>query len=240
EKLKEDIYKNKELSNEEKWKAARSMQYFISSLKVELNRKKFSVYKIPAAMKAYKELLPIVMNEEPVENRVKDLNWRTLQLLSNSFWQFPAGKYLENYTTYRRIKSSPEFILSFLENNPKFAFHDSLLNYFVSLYPNELLEYVKTRRNTFSDQVRSSENPAIQQIVALTRNINATEIVPFTDLIVTNKLTIDSILKSRRDVTKYFQLLVDNVIENNRLAEVPPSQKALMAAIYDKSLSFYV
>ncbi|MBA2500120.1 MAG: hypothetical protein H0V30_10370 [Chitinophagaceae bacterium] len=238
--LKENIHKDKDLSNEEKWKAARSMQFFITSLKTELNRKKFSVYKIPAAMEAYRELLPVVMNDDPVEDIVKDLNWRTLQLLSNSFWQFPAGKYLENLTTYRRIKSSPQFILSFLESNPEFIFRDSLLTGYASQYPNELLDYLKTRQNTFSNNVRNIEHPAIQQIVLLTKNINATEIVPFTGLIVNNNITIDSILKSRRDVTRYFQLLVDNVISNNQLAEVPPYQKALMGAINDKSLSFYV
>ena len=238
--LKEGIYKSKDLSNEDKWKAARSMQFFITSLKTELNRKKFSVYKMPTALVAYRELLPMVMNDEPIERKVRDLNWRTLQLLSNSFWQYPVGKYLENYTTYRRIKSSPEFILSFLESNPDFIYRDSLLVTFASQYPNELLDYLKTRQNSFSKNIRSSEYPAIQQIVSLTGNINASEIVPFTELVVSNQVTIDSILKSRRDVTQYFQLLVDNVIENNQQPEIPSYQKALMGAIYDKSLSFYI
>ena len=238
--MKEGIYKSKDLSNEDKWKAARSMQFFITSLKTELNRKKFSVYKMPTALKAYRELLPMVMNEEPIERKVSELNWRTLQLLSNSFWQYPAGKYLEDYTTYRRIKSSPEFILSFLESNPGFIYRDSLLHTFASQYPNELLDYLKTRQNSFSKYIRSNEYPAIQQIVSLTKNINASEIVPFTELVVNNQVTIDSILKSRRDVTKYFQLLVDNVIANNQQAEIPSYQKALMGAIYDKSLSFYI
>lgn len=238
--LKSEIQSSRELSHEEKWKAARSMQFFITSLKTELNRKKFSVYKIPTALKAYQELLPLVMSNQPVEPYVKDLNWRTLQLLSNSFWQFPAGKYLEDLTTYRRIKSSPQFILSFLESNPDFIYRDSLLASFSTQYPNELLNYLKTRQNKFTGHIRASQNPAIKQIVSLVNNINASEIVPFTDLIVNNQLTVDSVLNSRRNVTSYFRLLVDNVIANNKAIVSGPYQKALMGALYDKSLAFYI
>jgi hypothetical protein len=238
--LQDRIQQMKNNTTEEKLKALRSLQFFVNALKGDLNRKKFSVYKIPVTLHTYQRLLPMVMQNQPIYDHIGDLSWRSLQLLSNSFFQFSAGKYLENLSTFRRVKSSPQYILSFLENNSSFVYKDSLLGIFASQFPNEILDYVKSHKNNLTDHIRTSTNPFLKQILGLATNINASEVVPFTEQLVKGDLTVDSILNIRRNVTAYYQLLVNTIIENNKRPSSVHYQKALWQALNEKTMTFYI
>lgn len=238
--LQDHIQQMKNNTFDEKLQGLKSLQYFINALKGDLSRKKFSVYKLPVTLKAFHQLLPLVMQNQAIYDYVDDLSWRSLQLLSNSFFQFPAGKYLDNLSSFYRVKSSPEFILSFLENNPNFTYKDSLLTIFASQFPFELLEYVKSHKNQLTENIQTSTDPYVQQILNLSNNINASEIVPFTEQLVNKTLTVDSVLSLRRNVTGYFQAIVNIIIDNNKKPSSGHYQKALMQALREKTLKFYV
>ena len=88
--------------------------------------------------------------------------------------------------------------------------------------------------------VHKIKNIYLQQIVSITSDKDAQELLPFVIALAENRITPDSILNTRRNVTNYFQLLVNM----QKQAQVTnPSfifQKLLRNGIKEKSLSFYV
>ena len=93
-----------------------------------------------------------------------------------------------------------------------------------------------------SAYIRNNQNMYVQQIVALTEDRLATELLPFIVPLAEMKITTGEILGKRIEVNSYFQLLVNQLKEE--LASCPDSSfifhTALRNGIKEKSLSFYV
>ena len=89
------------------------------------------------------------------------------------------------------------------------------------------------------DNIRNTKNIYLQQIVSLAADRNASELLPFVTQIAENRITTEEILKTRKDVVKYFQLLVNTLMES--VGSNDPSlifQKLLRKGLKEKSLSF--
>jgi len=115
-----------------------------------------------------------------------------------------------------------------------------LLNAAVS-DPSKLVAYLDSGKPWLQDKIRNTKNVYLQQILVHAKDKNAPEVLPFLTLLAENRITRDSILKTRTDVVKYFQLLV-NTMKESRKPDDPSFifQKLLRKGLKEKSISFYV
>ena len=233
-------------SRDRRVKGTRSLAYFMKELKQQLGDNKINQLDIPEIIKKYKQTLNDVLNKrgsEAIDRNLKNLNWRSCQLLANTFWEFEEKKQITDLSAYKRVVETPEYIFSFLENKPGFSYTDSVISFMATNYPEQLLSYVQKNNNAITNSIRNNKNIYVQQLVSFSSNSLATELAPFTEQIVSNQLTIDDILTKRKKVNDYFQLLVNTEMANKERIEQgddPEFETALLNALYEKSLDFYV
>lgn len=165
------------LSDAEKAKAIQSMIYFIGEISDYLSFQK-SEYDLPDAMESYKRLLKALLYHEPFADMLAPLGPRRSKLLANSFWQFGEHALLEDFATYKHLVSSPGDILQFLERYPGFRFADSLLIAAAAHNPVKMASYL-IQHKPGSQDIRTNKNIYLQQIVSLSEDRLATELLPF-------------------------------------------------------------
>lgn len=226
----------------EKARAILSMMYFIQELCQNLSLQKFEVYDIPDALESYKRLLNAFLYHAPYTEVLKPLGPRRSQLLAAAFWQYKESGMLSDIAIYKRVSSSPDYILQFLEMYPGFRFADSLLLFVVDHNPLKIASYLQQDKSGLEVIIRNNQNIYLQKVAALSKNPNASELLPFLLPLAENSMTVENILEKRRDATGYFQLLV-NTLEKYRARQAGSSNtylNPLRKAIKEKSLSFYV
>ncbi len=229
------------LSAAEKEKAVRSLVYFMKELSIIMERQKFDMYDIPGALQSYKSILTALLNHRPFDHYLAPLEPRCSQLLTAAFSQYKEYTLLDDIAVYKRVASSPEFILQFLENKPGFRFADSLLLDAAAHDPMKLVSYLNRDKPGVQNKIRNTKNIYLQQIVSLSGTKNASELLPFVIQIAENRITPEEILEKRTDVTKYFQLLVNTLKESMDSRDSSSIfLEALRSGIRQKSLSFYV
>ena len=227
-------------------KGIRSLSYFMKELHQQLNEKKINQFDIPEILKKYKEILNDLLsrgNGDAVNKNFANLNWINCQLLANTFWEFEEKKQMTDISAYKRVIETPEHVFSFLESTPGFYYTDSLIIFMSENYPEQVLSYLQKNNNDVTNRIRSQRNMYVRQLLAFSSNSLASELAPFTEQITNNELAIDSILIKRKKVNEYFQLLVNTAMSNEQKIEQgddPAFQTALMNALSEKSIDFYV
>ena len=227
-------------------KGIRSLGYFMKELKQQLGDNKINQLDLPEIVKKYKQTLNDVLNRrgsEAIDRNLKSLNWRNCQLLANTFWEFEEKKQMTDISAYKRVVETPDYIFSFLVSKPGFYYTDSLINFMAKNYPEQLLSYVQKNNNAITNSIRNNKNIYVQQLVAFSSNSLASELAPFTEQIASNQLMIDDVLTKRKKINDYFQLLVNTEMANRERIEQgddPEFQTALLNALSEKSLDFYV
>ena len=229
------------LTAAEKEKAIRSLGYFMNELGKNIAQQRSDMYDIPGTLDTYKKILKALLYHRSFDDLLIPVGQRQGQVLAAAFSQYKESPLLDDIAVYKRVASSPEFILSFLENRPGFRFTDSLLVSAAINDPFKLAGYLNQGKPALQNSIRSIKNIYVQQIISLAGDRNAQELLPFVILIAENRITPDSILKTRRDVVKYFQLLVNTIKEAGEPGDRSfVFQKLLRKGIKEKSLSFYV
>lgn len=229
------------LSAVEKEKAIRSLGYFMKELSKNMAKQKAELYDVPAAFQSYKHLLKALLYHKPVADVLAPLGAGHSQLLASTFSQYTEYALLDDIAVYKRMAASPDFILKFLENKPGFRFADSLLITAAAHDPLKIVVYLNHGKKGLQDNIRNTKNKYLQQIVSLSADKNAAEILPFVIPVAEKRITPEEIHEKRKDVTNYFQLLVNTLQET--LGSAGSSlifQKGLRKGIKEKSLSFYV
>ena len=227
-------------------KGIRSLSYLMKEIQQQLTEKKINEVDVPPVIKKYKQTLTDLLSREgseTIERNFKDIDWRSIQLLANAFWEFDEKKQMADISAYKRIVETPDYIFSFLESKPGFYYADSLIIFIAKNYPEQLLAYLQKNNNEVVKNIRTQKNMYVQQLVSFSDNSLASELAPFTEQIVNNELTIDDILAKRKKVNDYFQLLVNSVMSNEQKKEqgdIPEFETALLNALSEKSLDFYV
>jgi len=225
----------------EREKAVRSLGYFMNELKKNITQNRTEVYDIPGAVQSYKNILRALLYRGSFANELVSLPPRRAQVLAATFSQYKEHGLLDDVAVYKRVVASPEYILDFLENQPRFRFTDSLLVNAAVNDPSKFAGYLDDGKQGLQDKIRNTKNVYLQQVLLYAEDKNASEILPFTILLAENRITRDSILKTRTDVVKYFQLLV-NTMKESRQNDDPSFvfEKLLRKGLKQKSIAFYV
>lgn len=228
------------LTSVEKQKAVQSLIYFIVELNKNVLNQKLEVYDLPATVRSYRSMLQAIMYNKPTADFLEVAGPRRSQVLANAFRDYRQSPLIEDVAIYKRVAASPEFILSFLETKPGYRFTDSLLYVAAVNDPVKFISYLNRPANTLQQRIRNTENIYLQQIIFLSEERNATELLPFVVQLAEERITVDSILKTRLDVVQYFQLLVNTMKESGTANE--PSfifGQLLRNGLREKSLYFY-
>ena len=225
----------------EREKAIRSMVFFMKELGKNLEEQKVDVYDIPGALQSYKVIMQALVYHKPVAQTMMPLGPRRSQLLAAAFTQYSEHPILDDIAVYKRVASSPDFILPFLENKPDFRYADSLMVLAAAHDPLKIVYYLNNNRQGIQGRIRSTDNAYIKQIVSLAGQKSASEILPFITQIANDGLSPDTILKRRTDVVGYFQLLVNTYQEARQTKDSSSIfLQPLRNAIREKSLMFFV
>ena len=235
------IVKNKSLNSEEKDKAVKSMVFFMKELSRNLNNQRMDLYSIPEVLQSYKTLLNALTTHKPVEPLLTNLEPRRTQILSATFSQYKEYPLIDDIAVYKRVASSPDFILQFLESKPGFKYADSLLVDAASHDPGKIIHYLGKPNNDIQDRIRNTSNPYLKQLVILSSDKSASELMPFVAQIAENRLQPADILENRKEVIKYFQLLVNTLQESLETKTTREKfERTLRKGIREKAMAFYV
>jgi len=235
------ITSNAALPDKEKEKAILSLGYFMNELTKNITRQRSEMYDVHGAVQSYKNILKALLYNRSFADVLVPAGQSRSQVLSAAFSQYKEYPLLDDIAVYKRVASLPEYILSFLENKPGFRYADSLLVIAAVNDPSKIVLYLNQGKQPLQDNIRNTKNIYLQQIISLASDRNASELLPFVTLLAENRITKEEILETRKDVVKYFQLLV-----NTRMEAVGSNdasiifQKLLRKGLKEKSLSFYV
>ena len=226
----------------EKEKAIRSLFSFLRVLSNTIYEPKLEMYDIPGAIESYKNILRALLRHKPINDELSEISSWSSQLLAKTFTQYSEYDLLEDVAVYKRVSSSPEHILPFLENKPAFRFADSLLLTIAAFDPMKMSTYVVKNRPALQNRIRNKKNIYLQQIVSLSGDRNAPELMPFIVQLAENRITREEIIKKRTDVRTYFQFLVDALQEELNDPADPSFifHRALRNGIKEKAFAFYV
>lgn len=231
---------NSGLSAAEKEKAVWSLVYFLQHLDKNVQQERFDMYDIPDAVQSYKNVLKALVQNTSFADAMTDIAPKRGNLISAAFSQYDQHDLLDDIAVYKRVAASPEFILQFLENKPRFRYADSLLLVAAATDPNKIIRYLNKGKQTVREQILNSKNIYVQQIVLLSGDKNASELMPFAVQLAENKITPEEIIQKRTNVVSYYRLLLDNlqqsVAENDHPAIL---QKILRRGVKEKSLYFF-
>jgi hypothetical protein len=225
----------------EREKAILSLAYFINELGKNITQQRAEMYDIPGALGSYKSILKALLYHKPFVDLLIPLTPQRSKVLTTAFSQYKEYPLLDDIATYKRMSASPEFILRFLENKPGFRFADSLLLNAAVNDPLKLIVYLKQGKPGLQENIRNTKNIYLQQTLSLAGDRNAGELLPFVVPIAEKRSTPGEILETRKDIVKYYQLLVNTMKESGGPDD--PSfifQKLLRRGLKEKSLAFYV
>ena len=230
------------LPDTEKAKAIGSLVYFMQELCQNVSLQKFEVYDIPDVLESYKLLLKAFLYHTAYEDALKPFGPRRSQLLAAAFWQYNESGFLKDIAIYKRVVSSPGYVLQFLENYPKFRFADSLLLFEVAYDPIKLVSHLQEDNPGLKKILHNNQNIYLQKIASLSENPNASELLPFIMPLAEKRMSAEDILEKRKNATGYFQLLV-NTLKKYMVGQADSSfifLNPLRNAIKEKAISFYV
>src|SRR5688572_27712004 len=161
------IMRDNTIQDSVKIKGIYSLVYFMDGLRENLKKQKSEVYDIPGALEYYKQLLKSFLNNRTAFSWPEHLNPRQGLLLSIAFRQFKEKGWLEDMAIYKRLVSTPDHILSFLELNPGFRFVDSLLLFAAAKDPLKLGDYLRRKKTALTPIIRNHHNIYLQQLVQI-------------------------------------------------------------------------
>jgi hypothetical protein len=116
---------------------------------------------------------------------------------------------LDDAAVYKRMSSSPEFIFRFLQNKPEFRYADSLIFIAAAYNPLKFAADLSKSNPNLQERIRTIKNIHLRKIISLVTDKNASELLPFATVLAENRIMADTILMARKNVTTYFQLLVN-------------------------------
>jgi hypothetical protein len=235
------LQSDSKLSELDRDKAAMTLVFFMKELSKNLGQKKINLYEMPATLKTYHGILKALLEHRPVTGLLMPLDHRNSQLLAEAFSQYKEHSLLDDITVYKRMSTSPEFIIQFLEKSPRFRFSELLLLEAASHDPEKIVSYLNENRHGIQEKIRQTNNIYLKKIVSLSGNKYFSELMPFILPMAENTITPDEILEQRTDVIQYFQLLV-NTLQDARRSGDPDAVflRPLRTGLRQKSLAFYV
>ena len=236
------INSDKTSNDAEKEKAIRSLFSFLKVLSNNIYQPRLEMYDIPGTLESYKRILRSLLHHKPIIDELSRISSWSSQLLAMSFGQYKEYDLIEDVATYKRVSSSPDYILQFLENKPTFRFADSLLLTVAAYDPMKMSTYILKNGPALQERIRNKRNIYVQQMVSLAGDRNAPELMPFVVQLAEDRITREEIIKKRSDVKTYFQFLVDELKEELNEPAGPSSifHNAMRNGIKAKSFAFYV
>ena len=229
------------LTDNEKLKALHSLVHFIRDLADKIAIEKIEIYYIPDALDSYKEILKALLCHKSLDEIIMPLGPGLCELLASTFREYDECALLDDMAIYKRVAASPNSILLYLERYPEFRFGDSLILIAAAHDPLKMASFLLRDRTGLEQKIRTNKNIYLQQIVLLAGDPNASELLPFIIPLAEKRITTEEILKKRMEVTAYFQLLVNTLIDEKRRPRDSSLifQTALRNAIKEKALYFY-
>lgn len=241
DRIHKSIRTNYHLSVLDKEKAERSLVFFIKELSDLKKRESSCIYDIPGNLQAYESVLKTVLYRAPILPILRPMNAQRTQLMAASFSQYSDHPLMEDVAVFKRVLTSPEFILNFVENRPTFRFNDSLLLTAAAHDPARIIYYLKKGKPVVQERLRRINNIYLRQIVALSDDKLAPVFLPFLTQVAENKMSREEIQETRTDVTAYFQLLVNTLQGTVRDGSSASAfQQTLRKGIRQKAQAFYV
>ncbi|HSU27258.1 MAG TPA: hypothetical protein VLJ68_02685 [Chitinophagaceae bacterium] len=222
-------------------RASRSLVYFISELNKRLDKQTPDLYEIPIALQSYAILLAALQNHYPLTQVMAPLSPRCSQVMATAFYQYKEFPVIDDIAVYKRMVTSPEFILQFLEKNPHFRYADSLLLEAAVHDPEKTFYYLRSNKGGLHDKISKTGNIYLEQMAIFSTDKNASELFPFLVQLAEKSISPEEILERRKEATPYFQMMVNTLQGSLRKGNIPPVlEEPLRGGVKQKATDFYV
>ncbi len=236
-----DLQSRKKMNQIEKEKAIRTLIYFMKEAGTRLTRSVIDLYALPQTMDGYKQVLMDILLKRPLFPSLQPMNTVQTELLKNVFSQYKESSIIEELATYKRVATTPQYILQFVENHPDFRYADSLLILLAANEPMKMAYYLRGNSGRLSSRIINSSDPYLKLITTFSTEKNVSELLPFLSQLADGSLTRDSILSTRSSPVVYFQLMVNSMQSSLFLKEKGNLfLKPLKKGIHDRAMAFYV
>jgi hypothetical protein len=156
------INTNAALPDAEKEKAILSLGYFMNELTKNITRQRSEMYDVHSAVQSYKNILKALLYNRSFADVLIPAGQSRSQVLSAAFSQYKEYPLLDDIAVYKRVASLPEYILSFLENKPRFRYADSLLVIAAVNDPSKIVLYLNQGKQPLQDNIRNTKNIYLQ------------------------------------------------------------------------------
>ncbi len=222
-------------------RATKSLIYFLSELNKRLLQPKPDLYEIPRALQSYNIILTALQNHYPLSRVMAPLSPRCSQVMATAFYQYKEFPLIDDIAVYKRMVTSPEFILQFLEKNPRYRYLDSLLLEAAVHDPEKMIYYLKTNKGGMKDKTIQSRNIYLMQMAMIADDKNASSLFPFLAELAEKTITPEEILEKRKEATPYFQTMVNALqVSLDPGIHSPVFTEPLRSGIKQKATDFYV
>ncbi|MBI5372052.1 MAG: hypothetical protein HZA79_08510 [Sphingobacteriales bacterium] len=236
------VLRDSVLADSDKAKGVQSLYFFTRKLRESLFFEEYEIFDIPDVLDAYMGMLDAFLFRKPYRVFLKNQGAWSSQLLAGSFSQYREYEVLKDMAVFNREAASPSTILQYLEAHRGFRFEDSLLLLAAAHYPMKLIPHLLQQRPGIQELILRNRNKYLQQLVSISGERNAPELVPFLIPLAEKRISIAAILEAQKDPGRYFKLLVNTLKEE--LSRVADSSVhfliPLRDAIKEKAAIFFV
>lgn len=221
-----------------------SLRYFLQTLRGSLQQNQYDVYDIPYALEKFPQIAHKIVNNESLQEIMAGFGAKRTQLMADAFRVYPVGKRLQQLADVRRVATSVDNLIPFLERRPAFPYMDTALVYIAERSPLTIIQYINQHSTQLATYIKSSTHPLIQELVSMAGNRNVGELAHFASGLLNKKYTVDELLLLRSsNVNGYYQKLVDAIQEirwNRHQGSSIGMQPALRTALHEKAMAFYI
>ena len=212
--LQEKVELDSTLSDNNKKKYLRSLEYLVKGYNSYLGKKDFPASIAPAIVQQFQLAMELDRKNESIEPVIRNSSYPVGKIVTECF-SFPenSGVKASRIVVMRKyLALHPNEILPTLKNNINLPFTDSLIMVVAHQNPQQLYDYAAAR-DALGSRIRSNPDPMAKIVSRMAASKSGQQYFPFIDLLVNDKISFEEIDRVKDDDLNYYRLLVKTRIE---------------------------
>ncbi len=244
--LQEEVEKDSVLSDNNKKKYLRALEYLVKGYNSHQGKKDFPPSIAPAIVEQFQLAMQLDKKNESIEPVIRNCSYPVGKIVTECFI-FPenSGVKASRIIVLRKyLAIHPNEILPVLKNNINLPFTDSLIVVAAHLNPQQLYDYAAAR-DALGSRIRSNPDPMAKIVSQMAGSKSGQQYFPFIDLLINDKISFEEIDKVKDDDLNYYRLLVKTRIEfvERMLApakDTPMGMQALTNKMERKAKGYFI
>ncbi|HLL44392.1 MAG TPA: hypothetical protein VK369_14680, partial [Segetibacter sp.] len=245
----DDIQDNIELDSSldanEKVRFLRGLNDILNSFVTGFKVKELKADQFPVLVNAFQDAMTLELKKAAITPVISDLEPEIGNILIKVF---PFQKNMgiaesKELVLLKTCERYPEKILPILLANPNVSFADSLLKIVAQTHQEDIYTYAQSSNTALGRRIQKIDDSLVQTISKLAILNEGRMYFPFLDNLTKGKITMEEISRDKKNIYKYFRLLVNTQIEyaeRLRKRDTPMSMHALTGMLKQKAVGEFI